>query len=329
MADFALIALPGAYHSSVGSLLDSYYLARDRVEQVFSGVERVRMETALRIYSLDGGAIRMSHGGTLPVDGALPAETTHTFIWLPGFRIGSPAVLDQRLAASQTLIAWLKDQARRGAIIGASGAAAIYLIAAGLAEGVPVPVARALRPVMRARFPRQALEERLGVADHGSILMANGFGNDLALIVRVFERVLSPDVARWLASVTGLDREEEHKLAADQLVARAQLWIEQHYTRPIRMSDLAQILSTSLATLNRRFHKATGLSPKAYVQHLRLLAAFRMLEKTNRSIDQIAEQLGYSDGRLFRTMFRKNTGKSASQWRSEARGESAGAASPP
>ena len=78
MADFALIALPGAYHSSVGSLLDSYYLARDRVEQVFSGVERVRMETALRIYSQDGGAIRMSHGGTLPVDGALPAETTHT-----------------------------------------------------------------------------------------------------------------------------------------------------------------------------------------------------------------------------------------------------------
>ena len=319
MADFALIALPGAYRTSTGALIDSYLLARDRVEQVFAGAERMRMETALKTYSVDGRPVRLSDGSEMPVDGGLPADKAHAFIWLPSFRIGGRAALDERLAGNAPLVAWLRDQAARGAVIGASGAAVAHLAVAGLVDGVPVPVARALRPILRSRFPRLPMEERLALADYGSVVMANGFANDLAAVLKVFERLLSPDVARWLASVTGLDREEEHALAADQLVARAQLWIEQHYTRPMKVSDLAALLSTSLATLNRRFHKATGLSPKAYVQRLRLLAAIRMLEKTNRPIDQIAEQVGYSDGRLFRAMFRASTGKTASQWRAEAR----------
>jgi len=321
MADFALIAFPGAYQSSVAALVDSYQLARDRVEAAFSGVERVRMETALRVYSAEGRPAQPGSGGFLPTESSLPAERDHAFIWLPSFRIGSPAALHERLAGSTPLLGWLKDQAHRGATIGASGAGAAFLVAAGLTDGFSVPVARALRPLLRSRFPRQRLDERLGFADHGNILISNGFANDLALILRVFDRVLSPEVARWLASVTGLDREEEHVLAADQLVARAQVWIEQHFTQPIRIGDLAALLSTSLATLKRRFHKETGLSPKAYAQKLRMLAAIRMLEKTSRPIDQIAEQLGYSDGRLFRRMFKKHTGKSARQWRAETRSD--------
>jgi hypothetical protein len=73
MADFALIALPGAYRTSTGALIDSYLLARDRVEQVFAGAERMRMETALKTYSVDGRPVRLSDGSEMPVDGGLPA----------------------------------------------------------------------------------------------------------------------------------------------------------------------------------------------------------------------------------------------------------------
>ena len=37
--DFALVALPGAYSSSIGALVDSFLIARDRVEHVFAGEE--------------------------------------------------------------------------------------------------------------------------------------------------------------------------------------------------------------------------------------------------------------------------------------------------
>lgn len=319
MADFAVVALDGAYRSSVGALTDSFQLARDRVEQVFARTGRMHMETRLKLYSIDGGPVALSDGSTLNVDGVPPHGTEHAFIWLPAFRAESRASLEDRLARGQALLAWLREQSAQGAVIGASGAASILLIAAGLTSNMPVPVARAMQPLTRTLFPRQRFEERRGIIDTGSILIANGFANDLSLIIRVMDRTISADIAHWLTSVVGLDTKEEDLLAPDPLVARAQLWIEQRFTEPMSMAQLAASLSTSLATLNRRFQKALGVSPKAYVQQLRLQSAKRMLERSSRSIDRIAALIGYSDSRLFRTMFRQQTGMTASEWRAGTR----------
>lgn len=319
MPDFALVALDGAYHASVGALTDSFILARDRIEQVFADSGPMRMETRLRILSIDGGPILMADGRRLEVDGAISSTDDHGFVWLPAFRAIGIAALEERLARGHELLPWLQRHAAAGAVIGASGASALILMAAGLTQDIAVPIARALQPVARAMFPRHRAEERLGLADHGSLLIANGMASDLALIVRVMERTLSPDVGRWLTSIMGLDREEEQLLANDQLVARAQIWLEQRFTGRTNMQELADALLTSQPTLVRRFHKALGVTPKAYVQQLRLQAATRMLEKSNRSIDRIAELVGFSDSRLFRSMFRQHTGMTATQWRETAK----------
>lgn len=319
-SDFALLAVPGAYHTSVGALIDSFALARDRVEHVFSGQDHMRMETRLRLLSQDGGPVILNDGRSLAIDGAIGDDEPFAFIWIPAFRIDGRQQLEMRLAQAQPLLSWLRRQVERGAIIGASGASSILLMAGGFTNDISVPVARALQPLVRMLFPRQRLEERRSFIDHGNLLIANGLGSDLHLILRVFERTLSPDIARWVSSIIGEDYEEEVLLAPDPLVARAQLWIEQRFTGPINMTDLAHHLSTSAATLNRRFHKALGLSPKAYVSQLRFQAAVRMLEKSTRPIDTIAQQVGYSDSRLFRAMFRQRSGMTASQWRAAARG---------
>ena len=319
MADFALIALPGAYRSSVGALTDTFQLARDRVADLFASTGRAQMETRLRIYSADGAPVMLSDGSSLAVHGAMPSDGENTFIWLPAFRAVGREAIEARIAQNQELLDWLREQHARGAVIGASGAASIILMGAGLTAEMPVPVARAMQPLSRALFPRQRFEERRGIVDTGAIAIANGIANDLSLIVRVMDRTISPDIARWLTSIVGLDSKEEDLLSPDPLIARAQLWIEQHFTEPMSMGDLAATLSTSLATLNRRFQRAVGLSPKAYVQQLRLQAAVRMLERSNRSIDRIAALIGYSDSRLFRAMFRQQTGMTATQWRARAR----------
>lgn len=318
-ADFALVALPGAYHSSVGALTDSFLLARDRVEHLFSGPDRVPMETRLRVLSADGAPAPLSDGAMLPVDGAFDTREPFAFIWLPSFRAGGLKALENRIENSRPLLEWLRHQVGQGAILGASGAASLLLMAGGFTSTMPIPVARALRPLTRTLFPRQPLEERFGLVDHGDLLISNGFANDLDLILRVMERTLSPDIARWLGSIMGLNSEEENLLAPDPLVVRAQLWIEQHFTGPINMAELARHLSTSPATLNRRFHRALNMSPKAYVSQLRFQAAVRMLEKSTRSIDTIAQLVGYSDSRLFRAMFRKMAGITAREWREQAR----------
>lgn len=319
MPDFALIALDGAYHSSVGALLDSFVLARDRVEHMFSREDGVKMETRLRVLSIDGRPASLSDGRTLQVDGAIDPDERFAFIWLPAFRAGGRKALEERMAKAQPLIAWLSAQAQAGATIGGSGASALLLMAARLTEGRAVPVARALQPLARAMFPRLRQEERLGLVDYGRLLIANGIAGDLSLITRVMERTLAPEIGRWLTSITGLDRETQEQLSIDPLVASAQLWLEQRFTGQVSISELASELSTSHPTLIRRFRKELGTTPKAYVQQLRLHAAQRMLEKTNRSIERIAALVGYSDSRLFRQMFHEHTGMTASAWRRNAR----------
>lgn len=314
-ADFALVALPGAYHSSVGALTDSFLLARDRVEHLFAGSDHIQMETRLRILSVDGAPVASSDGTLLPVDGAFGEDGPFAFIWLPAFRAVGREQVEHRIAGSKPLLDWLHQQAARGAILGASGAASLLLMAGGFTADIRVPVGRALQPLTRTLFPRQSVEERFSLVDHGDLLISSGFASDLSLILRVLERAISPDIARWLTSIMGLDNEEESLLASDPLIARAQLWIEQRFTGTMNMADMAHHLSTSPATLNRRFHKSLGLSPKAYVNQLRFQAAIRMLEKSTRSIDLIAQLVGYSDSRLFRTMFRQQSGMTASEWR--------------
>lgn len=319
--NFALVALPGAYLSSVGVLIDSFLIARDRVEYVFSGEEKLHMETRLRILSQADGPVMMSDGSMLATDGAIgDVEEPLAFIWLAGFRAAGREPLTQRLADAAPLHRWLHRQMAQGAIVAASGAASFLLMAGGFTQEIAVPVARALQPLARTLFPRQPFEDRFAMVDHGQILIGNGMGSDLQLITRVMERTLSPDIARWLASIIGADYEEKELLAPDPMIARAQLWIEQRFTGPINMVALAQYLSTSPATLNRRFHKALGLSPKAYVGQLRFQAAVRMLDKSTRSVDRIAQLVGYSDSRLFRTMFRQHAGVTASEWREGKRG---------
>lgn len=318
MPDFALIALDGAYQSSIGALLDSFVLARDRIAQVYSRENRVEMETRLQVLSPGGAAAQLADGRRLEVDGPIDPDARFAFIWLPAFRAGGYKAIEERLARAQPLIAWLSEQARAGAIIGGSGASALLLMAAKLTEGRSVPVARALLPLARATFPRFRQEERLGLVDYGNLLIANGIANDLSLIVRVMERTLAPEIGHWLTSIMGLDLEEQ-ELSIDPLVARAQLWLEQRFTGEAGIGELAATLSTSHPTLIRRFRKALGMTPKAYVQQLRLSAAQRMLEKSNRSIERIATLVGFSDSRLFRTMFREQTGMTASAWREQAR----------
>lgn len=60
-------------------------------------------------------------------------------------------------------------------------------------------------------------------------------------------------------------------------------------------------------TFKRRFKRATGYSPIAYVQHLRVEEAKRRLERTSEPIDKISWSVGYEDPAFFRRLFKRTT----------------------
>lgn len=68
-------------------------------------------------------------------------------------------------------------------------------------------------------------------------------------------------------------------------------------------------------TFKRRFTSATGLSPIAYVQRLRIEDAKRRLERTEASADEISWQVGYEEPAFFRRLFKRVTGLTPGAYR--------------
>jgi transcriptional regulator GlxA family with amidase domain len=69
----------------------------------------------------------------------------------------------------------------------------------------------------------------------------------------------------------------------------------------------------------RRFANATGLTPIAYVQRLRIEDAKRRLERTNASVDEISWRVGYEDAAFFRRLFKRTTGLAPGAYRKRFR----------
>ena len=68
-------------------------------------------------------------------------------------------------------------------------------------------------------------------------------------------------------------------------------------------------------TFKRRFTQATGVSPIAYVQRLRVEDAKRRLERTDAPVDEISWQVGYEEPAFFRRLFKRMTGLTPGSYR--------------
>ncbi len=82
----------------------------------------------------------------------------------------------------------------------------------------------------------------------------------------------------------------------------------------LTISYLAQEFAMSESTLLRQLKRLTGLSPKQYLQEVRLAQALQMLEtRTYTSISRISDKVGYANIQSFSKSFKQRFGKSLSE----------------
>jgi transcriptional regulator GlxA family with amidase domain len=105
----------------------------------------------------------------------------------------------------------------------------------------------------------------------------------------------------------------------DGEILGAQRWLSTHF--PVANPVEAMIQRSKLAerTFKRRFASATGLTPIAYVQRLRIEDAKRRLERTDAPVDEIGWRVGYEDGAFFRRLFKRTTGLTPGAYRKRFR----------
>ena len=101
----------------------------------------------------------------------------------------------------------------------------------------------------------------------------------------------------------------------DNVILQAQDWLRQNSQRPSLVEAVVHRSGLTERSFNRRFRKATGLTPIGYVQNLRIDAAKRYLETTSTPVDEISWKVGYEDASFFRRVFKRITGMTPSAYR--------------
>jgi AraC-like DNA-binding protein len=96
----------------------------------------------------------------------------------------------------------------------------------------------------------------------------------------------------------------------DPRAVRAALWIDAHSHEPIGLEDAAREAGLSPYHFLRQFSKALGVTPHQYLVRLRLRHAARLLAARERSVTDIALDVGFGDVSNFVRSFRRAAGVS-------------------
>jgi AraC-like DNA-binding protein len=103
--------------------------------------------------------------------------------------------------------------------------------------------------------------------------------------------------------------------SAAGMVAAAERLLASGIEHPPSMPEIARRLGVGYSNLRREFKKRTGLSPKQYLQRMRLERVRRLLGSTVDSLDRIAERVGFCSPFHLSAAFKKEFGLPPRHWR--------------
>lgn len=139
-----------------------------------------------------------------------------------------------------------------------------------------------------------------GVADLGAYLVERHLGGSSA---QKSLHILLVNQARQ-----GTDAQPHPHVegnAANEIVSRALLLMEQNMTAPLKITTLAARLGISSRQLDRLFHATLGERPNRAYRRLRLRYALWLLQNTRRSITEVGLEAGFVDSAHFSRHFKQ------------------------
>lgn len=107
----------------------------------------------------------------------------------------------------------------------------------------------------------------------------------------------------------------------DDRIQRVLDFVEENIAESVSLAALASLSGYSLSRFKTRFREETGQTPSLYVNAIRVERAKTELERTDRSVTDIAYDLGWSSGNYFCSVFKKFTGTSPLAYRKQSRTE--------
>ena len=225
-----------------------------------------------------------------------------------------PAIKDDfYLNPCSALLNWLIDQYHNKAKLCSACSGAFILASAGVLDQHTVTTHWGLVEKFKQQFPHVVLNSHKILINEGGIMTAGGVMSwlDLGLEIVALHAGLSimVQLGKNLVVDTGYRAQSYYQQFnprfdhTDEAILNAQTFLAAHYNTKLKMAELAALIHISERSFLRRFGQATGFKPMEYIQRLRIQKACEQLERSKKSFDVIALEVGYEDSSACRKVF--------------------------
>jgi transcriptional regulator GlxA family with amidase domain len=226
---------------------------------------------------------------------------------------------------NQLLIDWIEQQYKNGAEIASICTGAFLLAASGLLDGKTCSTHWAVATNFQKMFPKVNLQTDRLITDENGIYTNGGAYSFLNLMIYLVEKYFDRPTAIYCSKVFQIEMDRQSQSAftiftgqkqhGDEMVKKAQAYIETKLDEKISVEQLSSRFAVGRRNFDRRFIKATGNTPVEYAQRVKIESAKKFLETSRKTINEVMYEVGYSDVKAFREVFRKITGMSPLEYR--------------
>jgi transcriptional regulator GlxA family with amidase domain len=235
--------------------------------------------------------------------------------------------LEMSIKKNQALIPWIVEQYDKGAEIASLCAGTFLLASTGLLNGRKCSTHWGLTNEFRKMYPDVQLVEGNVITEEKRIYSSGGAHSYWNLMLYLLEKYTNRHTAVLAAKhfAVDIDRNSQavyamfkgQKIHKDNAILKAQEYIEKNYQYKLSIGELSKIATIGRRTFERRFKQATYNTVLEYIQRVKIEAAKHLLEGSRKNIHEVMYEVGYTDIKAFRDLFKKLTGITPIEYRSK------------
>jgi transcriptional regulator GlxA family with amidase domain len=235
--------------------------------------------------------------------------------------------ISEALNLNKKMLPWLLKQYENGSEIASLCIGAFLLAATGLLEGKKCSTHWNAANEFRQMFPNVTLVDGSVITEDKGIYTSGGANSYWTLLLHLVEKYTDRETAVLASKYFAVDIDRNSQAAfamfqgqkdhKDECIKTAQNYIENNIEDKISVDDLAERVSLGRRSFERRFKQATNNSVLEYIQRVKIEAAKRSFENSRNNINEVMYQVGYTDTKAFRSVFKKMTGLTPVEYRNK------------
>ena len=226
--------------------------------------------------------------------------------------------IETALELNKEMLPWIAALYQNGAEVASLCIGAFLLASTGLLKGQKCSTHWLYANDFRRMFPDVTVVDGSIITEGHRIYSSGGASSLWNLLLYLLEKFTDRDTAilasKYFAIDIGRDSQASFMLFKgqkghdDEEIKKAQNFIEENYQDKITVDQLAGNSAISRRSFERRFKKATNNTVIEYIQRVKIEAAKRNFESSRKNITEVMYDVGYTDTKAFRDVFKKITG---------------------